>query len=128
MAQDASKGRLGLITRRIFVGGLAGVGLMRDSLVLEAVAAERMPHRMVVRGVARSAFFELRDYGAACPRLMTVLKRHGIRAVWAENGRFLIPFETLAARERAWREVSADAEWIGFEAAVREIAVYRAVI
>jgi len=110
----------------MFVGGLAGVGLMRDSLVLEAVAAERMPHRMVVRGVTRSAFFELRDYGAACPRLMAVLKRHGIRAVWRENGRILIPFETLAARERAWREISADAEWIGLQSQVSAISVYKA--
>jgi hypothetical protein len=110
----------------MFVGGLASVGLMRDGLMLEAVAAERMPHRMVVRGVARSAFFELRDYGAGGSRLMAVLKRHGIRAVWAENGRFLIPFETLAARERAWREISADAEWVGMQPTVSEISVYRA--
>jgi hypothetical protein len=57
---------LGVITRRMFVGGLAGVCLAGEYLVLEAVAAERMPHRIVVCGVERAPFFELRDYGGPC--------------------------------------------------------------
>ncbi len=108
------------MTRRMFVAGLAGAGLVREHLVLEAVAAETMPHRLIVRGVERAPFFEVRDYGSA--DVVGILERHGIRVVLEENGMLLMPFESLAARERAWREVSADAEWEG--AGVREISVY----
>ena len=110
-----------MISRRMFVGGLAGVGLAGEHLVLEAIAAERMPHRIVVSGIERAPFFELRDYGSA--EVAEVLERHGIRTAWGEGGRFLIPFETLAERERAWREVGGKADW----ASLREIAVYRVV-
>jgi hypothetical protein len=103
----------------MFVGGLAGVCLAGEYLVLEAVAAERMPHRIVVCGVERAPFFELRDYGGAVP--LEVFNRHGVRAVLEENGRLLFAFESLAARERAWREVSVDG------ASLKEIAVYRTV-
>jgi hypothetical protein len=120
MAQDAPQGRLG-VTRRIFVGTLAGVFAAGNHLVLEAIAAETMPHRLIATGVEKAPFFELRDYGGA--NVAAILERHGIRAVLEENGRFLFAFESLAERERAWREVSADAEWQRAE--VREIAVYR---
>jgi hypothetical protein len=116
-----------VITRRLFVGGLAGVCMAREQLVLEAIAAEKMPHRIVVRGVARSPFFEVRDYGSAAEQVIPVLNRCRIRAVLEENGRFLFSFESLEARERAWRLVSADAEWVGLRKSVelQEIAVYR---
>jgi hypothetical protein len=113
-----------VITRRIFVGALAGVCARREHLVLEAIAAERMPHRLVVSGVEMSPFFELRDYGSAAPRLVAILNRHGIKPVLEENGRFLFPFDSLAARERAWRRVSADPEWVRLHAHVSELAVY----
>ena len=113
------------MTRRMFTGVMAGVYTPWERLVLEAVAAERMPHRMVVSGVARSPFFELRDYGAKGTGMVEVLERYGIRAVWERNGRFLFPFETLAARETAWRRVSADADWSALRTEVREISVYR---
>jgi hypothetical protein len=114
------------MTRRMFTGGIvAGVCARREWLVLEAVAAERMPHRMVVSGVARSPFFELRDYGVMRPGMVEVLERYGIRAVWERDGRFLFPFETLAAREKAWRRVSADADWNALRTELREISVFR---
>ena len=118
-----------MITRRLFVGGLAGVCMAREQLVLEAIAAEKMPHRIVVRGVARSPFFEVRDYGRAAPQIAGALKRHGISAVLEENGRFLFPFESLASREACWRGVSADPDWIGLRESttLNEIAVYRAL-
>jgi hypothetical protein len=95
--------------------------------VLEAIAAARMPQRVVVRGVEPAAFFELRDYGISGPRMLEAWNRCGIRPVLEENGRFLIPFETLAARERAWRELSFDTEWIGMEkrVALKELTLYR---
>lgn len=126
MAQNASEGRLGVITRRAFVGGMASVRAGQEHLILEAIAAERMPHRILLSGVARSPFFELRDYGVATPRMVEILNRHEIRPVLEESGRFLFPFQTLAARERAWRYVSADPEWIALQTNVSEISIYRA--
>jgi hypothetical protein len=119
---------LGVITRRLFLGAVAGVCLPREHLVLEAIAAERMPHRMVVSGIARAPFFELRDYGAAGARVVGVLRRCGIRAVRLGGGRFLFPFDSVAARESAWRAASADPRWIEIREGVvlREIAIYRA--
>lgn len=116
------------MTRRIFIAGsMAGVCATRRPLVLEAIAAERMPQRLVVPAVSPSAFFELRDYGAGAVRLAGVLNRHGIRPVLEHRGRLLFPFETLAARERAWRLVSADPQWIALRDSVvlGELAVYR---
>jgi hypothetical protein len=114
----------------MFLGGMAGICMpRRDCLVLEAIAAERMPHRMVVSGVERAAYFELRDYGISEPRMLEAWNRCGIRPVLEENGGFLIPFETLAARERAWRELSVDAEWmkLGTRLVLKRIAVFRSV-
>jgi hypothetical protein len=109
----------------MFVGGVTGVCLTREHLVLEAIAAERMPHRLVVSGVERSAFFELRNYESGVP--LEIFERHGIRAVLRRNGRYLFAFESLAARERAWRELSADSHWIAAQrnAPLKEIALYR---
>jgi hypothetical protein len=109
------------------MGAMAGVCVPGEHLVLEAIAAERMPHRIAIWGVARAPFFELRDYGSAAPQMTGLLHRHGIRVVLEENGRFLFPFESLASREASWRGVSADLEWVGLrEGAVpHEIAVYR---
>lgn len=99
----------------------------REHLVLEAIAAERMPHRMVLSGVARSPFFELRDYGIAGERVVAILNRFGIGAVMEENGRLLFSFDSLVAREKAWRELGAHQEWIALRrsANLNEIAVYR---
>jgi uncharacterized lipoprotein len=108
----------------MFFGGIAGACLYRDRLVLEAVAAEVMPHRLILSGVEPSAFFELRDYGADWARLRGALDRHGVRAAKEDRGRVLFAFPTLAAREKAWRDVGADAAG----ASVREIAVYRTVV
>ena len=83
---------------------------------------------MVVRGVESAAFFELREYAVSAPPMIEVWNRHGIRPVLQNGGRFLIPFETLTARERAWRELSLDAEWIRNEKTVdlTEVTLYRA--
>lgn len=97
--------------------------------MLEAIAAERMPHRMVVRGVEKSAFFELRDYGEGSREIAGVLKRRGVTPVAEKRGKLLFAFDSLEARERAWRQVGADAEWVGLRQRVvlRELAVYRAL-
>ena len=108
------------------IASQAGLCVPRERLVLKAIAAERMPHELLVSGVARSNFFELRNYGVPHERLIPILNRHGIRPALEENGRFLFPFKSLAAREGAWREVSADAEWIALAPQLNEIAIYKA--
>jgi hypothetical protein len=105
---------------------MAAICLPREHLILEAIAAERMPHRILVSGVARSPFFELRDYGIATPRMIELLHRHKVQPVLEDSGRFLFPFQTLAARERVWRIVSADPEWMELQTNVSEISIYRA--
>lgn len=107
------------VTRRMFVGSLAGACLAGEYLVLEAIAAERMPHRIIVSGVKRAPFFELRDYGTA--EIGSILDRLGIPSLYLENGKYLFAFESLAARERVWREVRMDG------ASLREITVYRSL-
>ena len=124
MAQDASKGRLGL-TRRIFLAGATGSGLARRTVVWEAIAAERMPHRIVVHDAPSAPFLELRDYERVTASMLAIFKRYGMRPVLSGRGRLLIPFESLGAREEAWRGVSGDRDWVG--AAVVRIAVYRMV-
>jgi hypothetical protein len=109
----------GEVTRRIFVGSLAGACLGGEHVILEAIAAERMPHRIIVSGVKRAPFFELRDYGTA--EVGSILNRLGIPSVYSENGKYLFAFESLAARERTWREVRLDG------ASLREITVYRSL-
>lgn len=103
----------------MFVAAFAGGYAAREFLVLEAVAAERMPHRIFVRGVEKAPFFELRDYEDA--GVAGILEQRGIRIVLEENGRVLIPFETLEAREKAWREAGA------IPSDAREISVYRSL-
>ena len=118
-----------MITRRALLGAAAGTCWpRRECLVLEAIAAERMPQKMVVRGVEPAAFFELRDYGAAGDRAVEVLTERGIKPVLREQGRLLFAFESLVERERTWRELSADAEWtlISKSFALTELALYRA--
>jgi hypothetical protein len=117
-----------MFSRRVFMSAIAGVCVPRGKpLVLEAIAAERMPQRWLLHDVEPSAFFELRDYGVAEPRLARVLSRIGIQHVLHENGKWLFPFESLASREKAWREVSVDPEWIEMRQTLvlKEISVFR---
>jgi hypothetical protein len=103
----------------MFVSSVAGACLAGEPLVLEAIAAERMPHRIVTYGLKRAPFFELRDYGSA--DVGGVLNRQGLLPVYSKGGRYLFAFESLVAREQAWRQVRIDG------AALREIALYRSV-
>jgi hypothetical protein len=105
----------------MFIGGVA-CWPFRECFVLEAIAAERMPQRMVVWGVPRAAVYELRDYGASGAEVVEGLGRRGIRGVLWDDGRVLFGFESLAERERAWREAGSDPDW-----AAREIAVYKTI-
>lgn len=108
------------------MGSVAGICLRCEPLVLEAIAAERMPHRLQISGVPHAPFFEVRNYGTDCPGLHTLLVESG-HALRMDDGKFLFPFESLASREQAWRQVNADPAWIALRknTVVSEIAIYR---
>lgn len=116
---------LRMITRRLFVAAMAGAGAPRP-LVLEAIAAEKMPHRLIVHGVEPSAFFELRDYGAGAAQVARALEPCGITAAWTDGGKLLFGFPTLEQREKAWRLAASREEWAALRDRVvlKEISVY----
>jgi hypothetical protein len=122
VAQDASENGLGM-TRRIFVAGLASVRTLSPALLLDAIAAERMPHQLLISGVPKSPFFEIRDYGTEYPEFLVAQGR----ALRLENGKLLLPFESLSSREELWRRLSVDPQWIASQkyASLNEIAIYR---
>ena len=105
---------------------MAAVCAPGDGLVLEAIAAEKMPQKLVLHGVARAEFFELRDYGQS--PLADFFESRGLRAVLHQEGRFLFSFNSLAAREATWRRLSADPEWHAISTvALRELTVFKAI-
>ena len=111
-----------MITRRLFVGAMAAACVPGNGLVLEAIAAVKMPQRLIVHGVARSEFFELRDYGKS--PLAAFFKD---RAIMHDGGRFLFAFDSLAHRESTWRSLSVDPLWIALNrnATLRELTIFR---
>lgn len=125
------------MTRRNFSGLLAGFvafpGFESDGssgvTILKAIAGARLPQTLSITTdfpeELRRGLWELRIYrGAArafATHAATVFKGAGIRPVLTEinggetsggNLTYLIPFENLTARDRAWTAVSADPAWI----------------
>ncbi len=45
-----------------------------------------------------------------------------------ESGDFLFGFETLASREKAWREIIAEPQWAGLNAQLEDLAIYKTLI
>ncbi len=115
------------MTRRALLGGMAAMFAPKGNpLVLEAIAAEKMPHQLIVHGVMPAQFFEVRDYGLDAHKAATVLARHGV-VCGQTSGKLMLSFESLAAREAAWRGVTADPEWVALQRSVelKEISLYR---
>jgi hypothetical protein len=108
-----------------------GVSQSGTGIIFEAIAAPRMPHRLLVGGITglEGGVFELRKYQSRNLRhlLARIFPRYGIRPVLTleEPGlTYLIPFEDLTAREKAWRMFNADPEWPS-DAGPIEISLYR---
>jgi hypothetical protein len=81
-------------------------------LALDAFVAAQLPRRLIVHDIAtRAALFELRVYGSHPRAMPAILERHGIHPVSQEPGAYLIPFESLEARQRAWDQVNTDPDW-----------------
>src|ERR1700687_4839685 len=100
--------------RRTFVatlGGMASRVMHGDrGILLEAVAAAQIPQLLTVRGFPEGMFtptriFELRVYQSAVP-LEGIFHRADIHPLFGSSRQFnltyLIPFQDLTAREKAW--------------------------
>jgi hypothetical protein len=80
--------------------------------------------------LARAGYLELRRYrfDREEDRLQAreVFVRAGIRPLLTgEAGEFLFGFETLASREKAWREIIAEPQWAGLRAQLEDLAIYK---
>jgi NIPSNAP len=129
-------------SRRQFARVLAGLAAARAfaeprGVALDAFVAAHLPRRLVVHNIdPRAAVFELRVYGSHPRAMPAILERHGIRPALREHSAigtaYLIPFESLEARQRAWDAFNADPDWHLLRAVsqvnVKEISLYRVAV
>ena len=109
------------------LGGVVipGVGTAAPPIVtLQAIAGARLPATLTVAAHfperLRRGLWELRTYRQTAPALVSLAGRIFPRAgiypfLQAADGAdltYLIPFEDLTARDRAWTLLNADPEWI----------------
>jgi hypothetical protein len=132
------------MTRRAFAAVLAGLSAAqrsygRSRIVLEAVVAARRPDYLVIEKTSGiqiaeddTRWFEVRVYQSPSPKLDGILAKTGIhpmlRLSRGDEVTFLIPFDSLAARETAWARFNAHPEWMSTRDAsgrVSQIAIYR---
>jgi hypothetical protein len=124
------------LTRRAFAAAFTAFAAASStfaaprSITLEAFAATQLPCRIVVPGVNLSpGVFELRVYASKPRAMRCILKRHGIRVVLRHGSAFLLQFDSLEVRQKAWDQFNADPEWHALLARepvdVREISLYR---
>jgi hypothetical protein len=124
------------ITRRLFVSALAGVVVAPAGWIrLDAIVAAHMPQSLLVKDAASLGIshrdpriFQLREYDSCvASHLRSILRRHGIHPAGTWGTAFLIPFDSLSAREKAWRSLAADPEWatVRIQSTVGQLAIYR---
>jgi len=119
------------MTRRGFSGALAAAVVFpafesRDLsrvVTLEAIAGVRLPETLAIATnspeTLRRGVWELRTYRGVAPALAgdlaEVFSGAGIRPLLRENTgetlTYLIPFESLTARDRAWTALNTDPRW-----------------
>ena len=118
----------------IALGGLAALGSGKAT-VLEAIVALRIPQLLVLPGIDiapdDTRIFEMRAYRSPGRSLDSIFRRNGIHPILCETSvnriDYLIPFESLASRERAWTALNTDPEWIEMRAEagrLSEVAIY----
>ena len=119
---------------RVLAGFAAAPAFAKPrGIALDAFVAPRLPRRLIIHNVEQAAVFELRVYGSHPRAMHAIMERHGIRAVLGERSAtvtaYLIPFESLEARQRAWDAFNADTDWHTLRANgqvnVKEISLYR---
>jgi len=93
-------------------------------VILQAIAGAHLPATLTITTRVpenlRRSFWELRTYTGADTVLESYLAqlfpRTGIHPLLQESARarltFLIPFDSFAARDRAWTELNTDPVWI----------------
>ena len=125
------------VSRRQFarvLGGSAAVFAVGGPITLDAIVAPELPCRLLVHGLSTAtSVFEFRVYGSHPRAMRAILERHGIRPALRERGTigtaYLIPFQSLEARQRAWDAFNADPDWHALRASgpvnVKEISLYR---
>ena len=95
-------------------------------VILQGVAGVTLPATLAIPASmdrVRNRLWELRTYrGAGCmveSHFAAVFERAGIHPTATRSSAgeiaFLIPFEDLAARERAWTLLNADPQWSGVQ-------------
>ena len=123
------------MTRRDFslalIGSVAIPQFPSRVVTLRAIAGAHLPATLTIATNSPEkvgdAVWELRTYRAAWPslenRFAAVFPRSGIHpCLQTTEGAdliYLIPFEDLTARERAWTTLTADPEWIPLRHAFR---------
>ena len=85
---------------------------------------------MLERAWHRAGYVELRRYRFDREedrvRAPEVFVRAGIPPLLTgETGDFLFKFETLASREKAWREIIGHAQWLASRAQFEDLAIYK---
>jgi len=115
-------------------------------LAFPAIAAASMPEVLVIgdgapgvrmRGradlgesLAGAGYVELRRYrfdrDEDRVRAREVFVRAGIQPLLTgESGDFLFGFKTLGSREKAWREIIVEPQWVGLRAQLQDVAIYK---
>ena len=123
------------LTRRAFGMTVIGAAALPGATVLDAVHGSHLPERLVLGPKAGiqpgdSRWFELRVYENCTRGLLTLLRRGGIQPLLLESSgpqaALLIPWPSLAGRERTWTELQCGEDWRRLRAQVSKIAIYRA--
>jgi hypothetical protein len=130
--------------RRTFLMGFAGSPAFagrRGGTILEAVYGAHLPQRLVIERLTTPPnWLELRRYDCADPRRLAALQKPaltsaGIRPLLVESTadlKYLIPFDSMAARNGAWTLFDADPEWHRLRGeevlSVSEVTIYRPLL
>jgi hypothetical protein len=107
-----------VITRRFFAG----------TVLAAAIANSRRPHILPREHVRCLEIRTYRGESQLQENLANVFARNGISVADCRDLTFLIPFDSLELRARAWDRVNCDAGWIAIRKRVRlsELKICRA--
>ena len=122
------------MTRRTFLATASALAGSRNGAVLEAVYGAHLPATLRIAGLPVRPWFESRAYQCANPARLAQLSRLIIEffadARLRESGKYLLPFDSLEERNRAWTLFDSNPEWNamrseGEPVRVSEITIYR---
>ncbi len=112
-------------------------------MVLEAVFGAHLPQTLRIASWpvmdSLPAWFELRTYQCSDPARLAALhdlarsRIHPLLFEWGTRLTYLIPFDSLAERNRGWTLFDADPEWHrlrsqGEPVSVSEVTIYRPAV